>query len=708
MSSPPGAEGTPTGTDDDQGSGSASPEESESLRRRLRNAEAATELLRAQLHGQEWLASRVSELESALARAETELDRLRAVSPSARAAIARALRTRAVRYLRSVSEPSRALPAVVAHPAALDPQDPRYPMWVECYDTVDDEARTAIGRRLDALSDPPLVSVILPVFDTPETYLREAIDSVRAQLYPHWELCIADDCSTSPWVPKVLAEYAAADPRIRVTTRAANGHISASSNSALELATGRWIALFDHDDLLAEHALALAVLAIAEVPGAGLLYSDEDHIDDDGRRSDPYMKPDFDPVLLLGQNYLSHLCMLRRDLVDEAGRYREGYEGSQDWDLVLRVCERLRPEQVVHVPHVLYHWRSHPGSTSVSLAAKPYAADAARRAVADVVSRRPVSGRVGNVAGGGFTRVHWDLPEDPPQVSVVVLPRRGGRFIRCIDSIKLRSTYPGVEVVVVDDGGTRAPLREFLRDWGPTLNVVREERDVSDSALRNRGAMAANGDVLCFVHDDVEVLTDSWLEEMVGLLAQPGIGAVGAKLLYDDGTVQHAGFVAGIGGTVGSPHRGFDRLEPGYFSRAALAQCFSAVSWAAMAVRREAFEAVGGFDEEHLSSIFGDVDFCFRLREAGWRTAFTPFAEMLHRGAKDEPRDTEGENGVRLARDIRYLQTRWADMLADDPAYSPNLSLAHETFPLAFPPRVSYRRAGPLAPPTGGLARSTG
>jgi GT2 family glycosyltransferase len=457
----------------------------------------------------------------------------------------------------------------------------------------------------------------------------------------------------------------------------------------------------DHDDLLAEHALALAVLSLAGAPDAGLLYSDEDHIDDNGRRSSPYMKPNFDPVLLLGQNYLSHLCMLRRDLVVAVGGYRQGYEGSQDWDLVLRVSEQLRSEQVVHVPHVLYHWRDHPGSTATSIAAKPYAAVAARRAVADALRRRLVDGWVGNVAGGGFTRVHWELGDKRPPVSVVVLPRKGLHFMRCIDSVKLRSTYPDVEIVIVDDGAERAPLREFLRDWGDTLTVVRDERDVSDSALRNAGARAASGEVLCFLHDDVEVLTDYWLEEMVGLLLQNGIGAVGAKLLYEDGSVQHAGLIAGIGGTVGNAHRFIDRLEPGYFGRAVLAQCFSAVSWACMAVRREAFDAVGGFDEERLSGAFGDVDFCLRLRESGWLTAWTPFAELLHREAKDEPRETEGEIGVRLARDIRYLQSRWGDVLANDPAYSPNLSLAHETFPLAFPPRATYRETGRLGPHAG-------
>ena len=587
------------------------------------------------------------------------------------------------------ADPAPPAPAVLLEPSAAFLEDQRYPEWVAQYDRLSEVAVAAIRRRLAELADPPLVSVILPVFNPPEAYLREAIDSVRAQLYEHWELCVAADASSAAWVPKVLAEYAAEDPRIKVERRAENGHISASSNTAVALATGRWIACFDHDDLLAPQALALAVLALAEHPDAGLLYSDEDHIDDDGHRDHPYFKPDFDPVLLLGQNYFSHLCMLRRDLVEAVGGFRVGYEGSQDWDLVLRVSETIGADQVVHVPHVLYHWRVHAGSTASSLSAKPYAALAAQRSVADHLARTGQRAEVLTIGGSGFNRVRWELPDPVPAVSVIVLARDAPRLVRCLDSVVVRSTYPDLEVVVVDDGDRRPPLRQFLRDRAGGLTVVRHLGDASDSALRNAGAQAARGEVLCFLHDDVEVVTDRWLEELVGLLVQPGIGAVGAKLLYPDGSIQHAGMVAGIGGTVGNVHRTIDRLEPGYFGRAMLAQCYSAVSWACLAARREAFEQVGGFDADHLSAAFGDADFCFRLAEAGWRVGWTPHAELVHFEPKDLARETDGEHAVRFAREIRYLHTRWADRLAADPAYNPNLSLAHEIVSLAWPPRTS-------------------
>jgi glycosyltransferase involved in cell wall biosynthesis len=565
--------------------------------------------------------------------------------------------------------------------------DDRYQLWISLYDN-DPKERASLAARVADLADAPLISVLLPVYNTPDSYLREAIDSVLQQIYTKWELCIADDCSTEPHVAKILAEYAAGNDRIRVVRRPENGHISASSNSALDLARGSWVCLMDHDDLLPQHALAAAVIALEGQADAGMLYSDEDHISQDGMREVPYFKPDFDPLLLLGQNYFSHLSMMRTDLVRRVGGFRVGMEGSQDWDLVLRVVEQLRPSQIVHVPHVLYHWRSHPESTASSLAAKPYVVEASRQVVQEHLDRLGVQATAVNLRGSSFNRIKWALPPEPATVSIIVLPRSGTRFCRCLDSIRMRSTYPNLEIVVVDDGAFRPPMRQYLRDNDQWLRVIENRQDLSDSAQRNRAAASARGDVLCFVHDDVEVLTESWLEELLGPLSYPGIGAVGAKLLYPDLTIQHAGIVLGIGGTVGHPHRlHFDNISPGYFGRLMLAQCPSAVSSACMAVRRDAFEAIGGFNEDHFTGLFGEVDFCLRLNRAGWRTGWTPHAELIHFEKPEDSRATAGENAVRFDRDIRVLTSTWGNWLENDPAYNPNLSLAHESLPLAFPPR---------------------
>ncbi len=568
--------------------------------------------------------------------------------------------------------------------------DPRYPQWIQLYDTLDEGTTTRLASQIELIADPAHISILFPVFNTPEQFLRDAIESVRNQLYQNWELCISDDCSTEPHVAVVLDEYARSDSRIKVVRREINGHISASSNSALALASGSWICLMDHDDLLSPHALAMATLAVSRTPNAGIVYSDEDHVFDDGSRGTPYFKPDFDPLLILGQNYFSHLCLLRADLVDRVGGFREGVEGSQDWDLVLRILEEIEPDQVLHIPHVLYHWRSHPGSTASSISAKPYVVEASRRVVQEHLDRVGVKARATNIRGSSFNRIKWELPADQPKVSVIVLPRSGHRLRRCIDSLRTRSTYTNFEVVILDDGEFRPPMRQYLRDHGEWLTVVRDDRDINDAAQRNVAAASASGDVLCFVHDDIEVLTDSWLEEIVGTLSYPGVGTVGSKLLYPDLSIQHAGIVVGIGGTIGFPHRvHFDSLSAGYFGRLMLVQCPSAVSWAAMAVRREAFDAVGGFSEDQFSGLFGDIDFCLRLSRVGWRTGWTPHAELIHYEEPSDSRGAEGENAVRFDKDIRLLHTKWAEWVEGDPAYNPNLSLAHESFPLAWPPRKS-------------------
>jgi GT2 family glycosyltransferase len=670
--------------------------------RRLREAEATVELLESMARAHESLADRLTEAVAAATAAQQELAAARQ-QRAVQSSVQRVARRLGRAGPRPAPVPELSLAQSEWSVANGILSDTRYEQWAQMYDTLHDADRLALAAQLDGLDERPVVSIVLPVYDPPEEFLREAIESVRRQLYENWELCISDDCSTQAHVAKVLDEYAAMDSRIKVLKREVNGHISASSNSAVSMASGQWICLMDHDDLLADHALAVAVLALREASDPAIVYSDEDHIDDQGRRLAPYFKPDFDPLLILGQNYFSHLCMIRTDLVHQVGGFREGFEGSQDWDLVLRVLEIVQPEQVVHVPHVLYHWRVHPGSTASSVSAKPYVVEASRRVVQEHLDRVGIKAEVQTIWGGSFNLIRWNLPPVPPVVSVIILPRAGTRIRRCVESILSLTAYPNVEVVLVDDGGFRPPMRQFLRDRAGTFTIVETRDDLSDAAERNLAARAARGEILCFVDDNIEVMGTNWLEEVVGTLSHPGVGCVGVKLLYPDLTVAHAGLVIGIGGTVGYPHRLlFDRLSHGYFGRLTLAHCPSAVSMAVMAVRREAFDAVGGFSEDHLTGIFGDVDLCLRLYEAGWRTGWTPRAEMLLYERPEDTREAQGKNAVRFDRDVRYLQRRWRRWVEDDPAYNPNLSLAHETFPLAWPPRQvvwARRAAGDAAHP---------
>lgn len=562
-----------------------------------------------------------------------------------------------------------------------------YETWVELYDTIDETARVELNNRLRKLADHPLVSVILPVYNTPEPLLRRAIESVRDQIYGNWELCIADDMSTDPMVVAVLDEYAEADERIRVVHRMENGHIAAASNSALQLASGSWIAPMDHDDELAPHALAHVALVLAGRPEAGMLYTDEDKIDLDSHRHAPYFKPDFDPLLLLGQNYLGHLIFYRHDLVKAVGGYREGLEGSQDWDLSLRISELLGAEQVVHLPRVLYHWRAHPGSTAGGMSAKPYATLAGRRAVVEHLARQRRSGDVITNPATGWHRIKWHIPSQAPKVSIIVPTRDGRLLARCLDSLFRLTSYPNYEIAVVDNGSLGWETLDYLRAQEHLVRVIRDERPFNYSALNNFAASRSDGDVFCLLNDDCEITSAEWLDELVGQLSQDGVGAVGAKLLYPDGRIQHAGVVLGLDGVAGHVHRLSDRMASGHGGRLHLAQSFSAVTAACMVVRREAWEQVGGLDTENLAVAFNDVDLCLRIGEAGWRIVWTPFAEMVHHESATRGADT-GEQAERFARECAYMKTRWAKELRYDPAYNPNLALQSEGWELAFPPRL--------------------
>ena len=579
------------------------------------------------------------------------------------------------------------------------------PMWIPETDAVADfwEGRDAAYERwelahrvghsdvrrmrdvLPLLKLRPTFSVLMPVYDTPEKYLRAAIESVMAQVYPDWELCIVDDASPRPHVRKLIESYARDEKRIKPVFRAENGHIAATSNTALAAATGEFVVLLDHDDLLSIDALFENALEINRNPGVDVIYSDEDKIDDFGRLRDPYFKPDWSPDSLLSRNYVSHLGTYRRSMVEKAGGFRVGFEGSQDYDLILRVTELTN--RVAHVPRVLYHWRVHPDSTASARTQKGYAYDAAIRALNEALERRGEPGRIEtNDRMPGIYTIRYAL-QRPGRVSIIIPTRDHGDDVdRCLRSIFERATYPDIEVLLLDNGTRdRASLRTFgaWAEREPRVKVLPYDAPFNFSRINNFGAAQSSGEYLLLLNNDTEVITPDRIEAMVEQAQRPSIGAVGAKLLYGDGSVQHAGVIIGLGGVAGHSHKYFPGDAPGYFGTLQTVNNFSAVTAACLMVRRAVFDQVGGFDET-LQIAFNDVDFCLRVQAAGYYNVYLPHVELYHYESKSRGHENTPEKQVRFLGEQRIMQTRWSTGTRSDPHYSVNLTRDAEDFSIGI------------------------
>jgi GT2 family glycosyltransferase len=566
-----------------------------------------------------------------------------------------------------------------------------YGDWVRQYDTLSLSDRAAIRRRIEAMPDRPLISVLVPVYATPEPWLRRCIQSVLDQLYPHWELVLVDDASPQPHVQKILREYATTDRRIRIARRDENGGIAAATQTALEMASGTFVALLDHDDELADHALYMIAEALNESPDLDMIFSDEDKIDARGTRFDPWFKSDWNHDLMLSQNVIVHLAAYRRTLLIAAGGFRPGFDGSQDYDAALRVAERTTPARIRHLPFILYHWRAIEGSVALATDQKGYAYDAAVRAIAEHLHRTGRAATVTRESHPGYYRVHWPLPATSPRVTLILPTKDRADLLRtAIDSILEKTEYANFDVLIIDNDSSEPDARAYLADLArrTSVRVVRDERPYNFAALNNAAVRLTDSPLLCFINNDVEVISPGWLAEMVSHALRPEVGAVGAKLYYPDGTIQHAGIVLGIGGLAGHPHLGIARGEPGYFGRAAVTQQFSAVTAACMVMRRAVFDEVGGFDERDFAVAFNDVDLCLRLREAGYAIVWTPYAELFHHESASLGSAQGEARRERFERECGNLRTRWGGAMRHDPFYNPNLTLSGGDFSPAFPPRV--------------------
>lgn len=567
------------------------------------------------------------------------------------------------------------------HVVAVSPEDPAYRTWYAYHGPRPDDLKR-MALTVPWMPYRPLISIVMPTYNTPERFLREAIASVQAQVYPHWELCVADDASTEPHVRAVLDDFAAADSRIKTVYREENGHISRSSNSALAIATGEFVALLDHDDLLTPDALYEVVLLLNQHPEADAIYSDEDKIDENNYCRHPFFKPDWSPDSFLSRMYTCHLGVYRRSILTAIGGFRPGYEGSQDYDLVLRFVEQT--DRVFHIPKVLYHWRIHDLSAASGTDAKPYAYEAAKKALAEALERRGEAGRVEGVPDfPGHYIIRYPIA-DPKRVSIIIPTRDLGDLLdRCLASIFTLTTYPDYEVVVVDNGSTDADTFAVFDKWrkkeGDRFRCERLDVPFNFSQLNNFGVDRATGDYLLFLNNDTEVITPDWLEAMVEQAQRPSIGAVGALLLYPDGAVQHAGVLMGLGGIAAHSHRGFGPGEPGYFGHLISTSNVAAVTGACLLCRRSDFEAVGRFDET-LSVAYNDVDLCLRFLERGLRNIYLPHAKLYHYESKSRGYEDDDLKRQRWLREAMVMVDRWQSWIDNDPYYSPNLTRSTEDY----------------------------
>ena len=562
--------------------------------------------------------------------------------------------------------------------------------WIRRCERLSRRDIRAIRQTTTQLTYQPLLSVLMPVYNTDERWLRRAIESVQHQLYSNWELCIADDRSTDPRVGEVLREIQSSDPRLRIHFRDVNGHISAASNSALALASGEFIVLLDHDDVLPRHALAAVVHELNRHPDADIVYSDEDRIDEAGRRYDPYFKPDWNPELFYSQNLISHLGVYRTAMVRQVGGFREGFEGSQDYEMALRVVEETQPARIRHIPLILYHWRAIPGSAALDVHQKSYATDAARLAVEAHFTRTGVEATIEPAPHAPYyQRIRYKVPEPRPHVTIIIPTKdRADLLSTCVTSIVSRSTYRQFDVLIVDNGSSEPESHAYFEraQQDPCISVLRIDGPFNFSRINNQAAARARGSLLCFLNNDTEVISPDWLEEMVSLAVRDGVGAVGAMLYYPSNTMQHAGVVLGLGGIASHPHRGERRGMPGNYGRAALTQTMSAVTAACMVLRKDTFEAVGGFDET-LAVAYNDVDLCLRLGARGFRSVWTPYAELYHFESVSRGDDLHGANLPRFRAESHAMRDRWQGLLDADPYYNPNLSLTRADLWFAYPPR---------------------
>ena len=571
------------------------------------------------------------------------------------------------------------------------PTNYSYKDWIRNFDLITEFKFQELVTEYRKLILKPLISIIIPVFNIKTKIFLETIQSVKNQIYENWELIIVDDCSTNIDLKRTLYEISLSDQRIKLIVRNENGHISEASNTGIENSTGEFIVFLDHDDLLREHSLLRVVQKINQYPDCKLIYTDEDKIDLLGDRVSPYFKPDWNPDLLLGQNFICHLCCIKASIVKRVFGFRKGFEGCQDWDLFLRVTEIIEDHEIFHIPEILYHWRKGVGSTASAISEKDYVYTNTIKTINSALERRKITGTVESVGKpNNYVRIKYSVPEgnDQPKVSIIIPTRDYLGFLKkCVDGLLNETNYENFEIIILDNESRNKKTLNYLSNLqeNERVKVIKVCGKFNYSHINNIGVGHASGEFVLFLNNDVKPINKNWLKEMVSHGIRTEVGCVGAKLLYDDNTIQHGGVVLGLGGLAGHAFRKFPKCHVGYGSRLSLVQNYSAVTAACLLMKIELFKKIEGFNATNLKVAFNDVDLCLRVKEQGYRNVWTPFAILYHYESASRGDDLSGEKLKRYNKEADYMRKKWKKYLDHDPAYNPNLTLDREDFSLGRP-----------------------